>query len=88
MAQTQTKNIADNIRNRLKGARVARVFHGGDTFGTLSSRAMPRRARGRSLAELGLPRYKFMVQVVVGEQRGRAVPTVLAAIPTSSALAT
>ena len=25
MAQTQTKNIADNIRNRLKGARV---FHG------------------------------------------------------------
>ena len=70
MAQTQTKNIADNIRNRLKGARV---FHGGDTFGTLSSRAVPRRARGRFLAELGLPRYKFMVQVVVGEQRGEGV---------------
>ena len=38
MAQTQTKNIADNIRNRLKGARAARsAARGRHTSGTLST---------------------------------------------------
>lgn len=40
-ASAQTKQIADEIRNRLR--------------------------------DLDLPRYKFMVQVVIGEQRGEGV---------------
>ena len=31
------------------------------------------RTVARAGAELGLPRYKFMVQVVIGEQRGEGV---------------
>ena len=40
-SSTWTKEIADEVKNKLK--------------------------------ELGLPRYKFMVQVVLGEQRGQGV---------------
>ena len=60
-----TKEIAEIIRNKLKGA-LGVGMNGGGVLGDAQPGVM-------RCAELGLARYKYMVQVVIGEQKGEGV---------------
>lgn len=56
-----TKEIAEVIRNKLKGRFTTLWVY------------INRLAAHCACSELGLARYKYMVQVVIGEQKGEGV---------------